>query len=240
MPPVDVRPLAVPDAYECTPHVHPDDRGAFLEWFRAEPLAALVGHRLVLEQANHSVSRAGVLRGLHFSDVPPSQAKYVYCPSGRVLDVVVDIRVGSPTFGAVDAVVLDDVDRRAVYVAEGLGHAFLALAEGSSVTYLCSTGYAPGREHGTTPLDPALGVDWDEHLPEGTDLLLSEKDRAAPTLAEARTQGLLPRWEDCRALYASLAAGDEGEGDGDGDGEGGGDGARRRAGRAPQGSRGGQ
>ena len=203
---MEVRELAVPDAYVCTPRVHPDARGAFLEWFKAEPLAEAVGHRLQLAQANHSVSRLGTVRGVHFSDVPPSQAKYVYCPSGRVLDVVVDIRVGSPTFGAVDAVVLDDVDRRAVYVAEGLGHAFLALAEGSSVTYLCSTGYAPGREHGVTPVDPALGVDWASHLPAGAELLLSEKDTAAPTLDAAREQGLLPSFEACRELYRRLAA----------------------------------
>ena len=85
------------------------------------------------------MSAPGVLRGIHFSDVPPGQAKYVTCVAGAVLDVVVDIRVGSPTFGQWDSVLLDDVDRREIYLAEGLGHAFMSLADGSTVVYLCST-----------------------------------------------------------------------------------------------------
>ena len=113
-----------------------------------------------LAQANCSVSAAGVLRGIHFSDVPPGQAKYVTCVRGAALDVVVDIRVGSPTFGQWDSVLLDDVDRRQIYLAEGLGHAFMSLADDTTVVYLCSTGYAPGREHGVHPLDPAIGIEW--------------------------------------------------------------------------------
>ena len=142
---------------------------------------------------------------MHFATVPPSQAKYVYCASGAVLDMVVDIRVGSPTFGQVESAVLDGVTRRAMYVAEGLGHAFVALTEGASVTYLCSTGYAPGREFGITPTDPALDLPLADHLPEGAELLLSPKDTSAPTLAEAAEQGLLPTYEACLAFYASLA-----------------------------------
>ncbi len=187
-------------AFVCTPRVHGDARGVFLEWFKAEPLAAAVGHRLRLEQANHSVSRLGTLRGVHFADVPPSQAKYVYCPRGAVLDVVVDIRVGSPSFGEVQAVRLDDADRRAVYLCEGLGHAFLALTEDANVTYLCSTGYAPGREHGINPLDPELALPW----PRDVEAVLSDKDAAAPPLRAAREAGLLPTWDACQSLYASL------------------------------------
>jgi len=202
---VDVSPLGgIPGAFLCTPRVHGDDRGVFLEWFKAEPLAAAVGHRLRLEQANHSASRRGTVRGVHFADVPPSQAKYVYCPSGTVLDVVVDIRVGSPTYGAVASARLDDTDRRAVYLAEGLGHAFLALTEGAVVTYLCSTGYSPGREHGVTPLDPALALPWPDPSTYGGEMLLSDKDTAAPTLAEAAARGLLPTWAACQDLDAQL------------------------------------
>ena len=113
----------------------------------AEDTGVAVGHRLDLQQANCSVSAAGVLRGIHFADVPPGQAKYVTCVKGAVLDVAIDVRVGSPTFGTWDAVLLDDVDRRAVYLSEGLGHAFLSLEDDSTVLYLCSTGYSPGREH---------------------------------------------------------------------------------------------
>ena len=188
------RELQVPGAGEITPKQFPDPRGVFLEWFKDEAFSEAVGHRLDLQQANCSVSAAGVLRGIHFADVPPGQAKYVTCAKGAVLDVVVDIRVGSPTFGAWDSVLLDDVDRRAIYLSEGLGHAFMSLEDDSTVLYLCSTGYAPGREHGIHPLDPEIGIDWPTTDRAGRPLapLLSDKDAAAPTLAEARDSGLLP------------------------------------------------
>jgi dTDP-4-dehydrorhamnose 3,5-epimerase len=198
---MQARELLVPGAFEFTPVQHGDDRGLFLEWFRTELLEEAIGHPLTLAQANLSVSRAGTLRGVHFADVPPGQAKYVTCPRGAVIDYIVDIRVGSPTFGVVDAVRLDGEHRRAVYLPEGVGHAFVALEDHSTLTYLCSTGYAPGREHGITPLDPGLNLP----LPEGVDFLLSEKDSAAPTLAEAKQSGLLPTWATSRRYVASLA-----------------------------------
>jgi len=157
---VQVRPLSIEGAYEFTPAQHGDDRGRFLEWFKAPVFRDLVGHDLDLAQANCSVSAAGVLRGIHFSDVPPGQAKYVMCVRGAALDVAVDLRVGSPTFGHWDRVLLDDVDRRQIYLAEGLGHAFMALEDDTTIVYLCSTGYAPDREHGVDPLDPAIGIEW--------------------------------------------------------------------------------
>lgn len=203
---MDIRELAVAGAFEATPRQFGDPRGVFLEWFKEAPFAEAVGHPLRLAQANCSVSAAGVLRGIHFADVPPSQAKYVTCLAGAVLDVVVDIRVGSPTFGTWDAVLLDDVDRRAVYLSEGLGHAFMSLADGSTVAYLCSEGYAPAREHGIHPLDPAIGIAWPTQARDGTALtpLLSDKDAASPTLAEALDQGLLPTMDQVRAYTAVL------------------------------------
>jgi dTDP-4-dehydrorhamnose 3,5-epimerase len=195
-----IRELAVPDAYEVVPVQHGDDRGVFVEWFRDDLFTDAVGHRLDLRQANLSVSAKGSIRGIHFADVPPSQAKYVTCPSGALLDVVVDIRVGSPTFGRWDSVLLDGGDRRAVYVAEGLGHVFMALTDGAVISYLCSAGYTPEREHGVHPLDPAIGIEW----PADVIPLLSPKDLAAPTLAEAEAAGLLPSYDDCRAFYAEL------------------------------------
>jgi dTDP-4-dehydrorhamnose 3,5-epimerase len=200
---VEIRPLAVPDGYVLDLVSHGDPRGRFTEWYRADVLADTLGHPLTLAQANHSVSARGVLRGLHFALVPPGQAKYVYCPAGRALDVIVDVRVGSPTFGTVDSVLLDADQPRAVYLGEGLGHAFLSLADGTSVTYLVSSGYDPGREFGVHPLDPDLALPW----PADVDLQLSAKDRAAPTLAEAREQGLLPTMDSCAARYADLRAG---------------------------------
>ena len=191
---MQIRELKVAGAFEITPKVFGDDRGAFHEWFKDGPFREAVGHRLDLQQANCSVSARGVLRGLHFADVPPGQAKYVTCLSGAVLDVVVDIRVGSPTFGQWDAVRLDPVDKRAIYIGEGLGHAFLSLEDGSTVVYLCSTGYAPEREHEVNPLDPAIGIDWPD---VGVEPQLSEKDAAAPSLDEAREAGLLPSYDEC-------------------------------------------
>lgn len=190
------RELKVPGAWEFTPTQFGDDRGVFLEWFRDPTFTEATGRSLDLAQANCSVSAAGVLRGIHFADVPPGQAKYVTCVRGAVLDVAVDLRVGSPTFGVWDAVLLDDVDRRAVFLSEGLGHAFLSLEDDSTVVYLCSTGYAPGREHGIDPLDAEVGIDWPTVGREGAEFefRLSDKDAAAPSLADAVAAGLLPRF----------------------------------------------
>ena len=143
---------------------------------------------------NISVSKQGTVRGVHFADVPPGQAKYVQCFAGKILDVVVDIRVGSPTFGQWDAVELDAESRRGLFITEGLGHAFCALTESVSVGYLCSTPYSPSREHGVHPLDTTLNLPW----PDRSDVLLSDKDQSAPTLAEAVESGLLPTLERCR------------------------------------------
>ena len=200
---MQIRELAVPDSYVLDLVPHGDARGRFTEWYRADLLAEATGSALPLAQANHSVSAHGALRGVHFALVPPGQAKYVYCPAGRVLDVVVDVRVGSPTFGVHDAVLLDSEQPRAVYLAEGLGHAFVSLAEGSSVTYLVSTGYSPGREFGVHPLDPALDLPW----PADVEFQLSAKDLAAPTLEQAHQQGLLPTMAACTARYEQRRAG---------------------------------
>jgi dTDP-4-dehydrorhamnose 3,5-epimerase len=197
---MEVRELAVPDAFEFTPRTFNDSRGTFLEWYRGDVVEETIGHRLEIAQSNQSVSKRGTVRGIHFAEVPPSQAKYVYCPSGAILDVIVDIRAGSPTFGVVDTVRLDDVDRRAVYLSEGLGHAFIALTDDAVATYLCSTNYSPEREHGVNPLDPTIGIRW----PEGFELLLSDKDRDAPSLSEAADKGLLPTYAECKAFYTSL------------------------------------
>ncbi|MET9633202.1 dTDP-4-dehydrorhamnose 3,5-epimerase [Lentzea sp. NPDC006480] len=194
--------LKIDGAFEFTPRSFPDDRGVFVSPYQEAAFIEAVGHPLRLAQTNHSVSRAGTIRGIHYADVPPSQAKYVYCPRGSLIDVVVDIRVGSPTFGQWEAVLLTASKCNAVYLAEGLGHAMIALEDDTTMSYLCSTPYNPSGEHGLTPLDPALDLPWPREL----EFLLSEKDKAAPTLAEAFEAGTLPRYEDCLALYASLKA----------------------------------
>ncbi len=160
------------------------------------------GRVFELAQANCAVSRAGAVRGIHFAELPPGQAKFVTCVDGAVLDVVVDLRLGSPTFGAWDAVQLDDRDRRAVYVPEGLGHAVMTLSERSVVTYLCSSLYTPEREHTIHPLDPAIGIDWPTVGRDGAAItpLLSSRDQAAPTLAEVQQRGLLASYEEAVAF----------------------------------------
>ncbi len=190
---METRELSVAGAFEVTPVQHGDDRGLFLEWFREDVFSEIAGHPFRLAQANCSVSRAGTLRGIHFARLPPGQAKFVTCAHGAAFDVTVDLRLGSPSYGQWDAVLLDDRDRRAVYVPEGVGHAFLALEDHTVVNYLCSAPYAPGREHAVHPLDPQLAITWPTTARDGSPLtaLLSPKDAAAPTLAEVRDQGLL-------------------------------------------------
>ena len=197
---MDIRPLRIDGAFEVTPRQFPDDRGVFLESFRGDRLAEVLGHPIEVLQTNVSVSSRGTVRGIHFADVPVGQAKYVTAVTGSLVDYVVDLRVGSPTFGRWDSVLLDAVDRRAIYLGEGLGHVFLALEDHTAVSYLCSEVYNPGREHGVHPLDPAIGIEW----PADVEPLLSPKDAAAPTLAEAAEQGLLPSYAESRAYVEEL------------------------------------
>jgi len=199
---VQIRELSIPDSYEITPIQRADDRGVFLEWYRHDVLTDHVGHSLTLRQANTSVSKRGVVRGIHFADVPLGQAKYVTVTRGAVLDYIIDIRVGSPTFGQWDSVRLDEVDRRAVYLAEGLGHAFVALTDHATVSYLVSDVYNAPKEHGINPLDETIGLVFPD---EAGEPLLSPKDTDAPSLATAAESGLLPQWDDMRRYYDSLA-----------------------------------
>ena len=198
---MEIRELSIEGAVEITPKQFPDDRGVFLEYYRFDKLEEAIGHPLDLKQANTSVSKRGTVRGIHFADIPPSQAKYVTCTRGAVIDFVIDIRVGSPTFGQWDQVRLDDVDRKAIYIAEGLGHCFVALEDDSTVSYLTSATYSPGREHGVNPLDETIALDFS--LPR-EELLLSPKDTDAPGLLEAQEQGILPNYEEALAFYKEL------------------------------------
>ena len=197
-----IRRCRIEGAWEVTPRQHGDPRGLFMECYRSTSSTEAVGHPLRLAQANLSVSARGVVRGIHFADVPPGQAKYVTCVRGAVLDVIVDLRVGSPTFGRWEGVRLDDVDRRAVYLAEGLGHGFCALTDDATLIYSVSETYNPTGEHGVHPLDPDLGIDWPADAPQ-----LSARDEAAPCLADALAGGLLPDYGAVRDFTASLRTG---------------------------------
>jgi dTDP-4-dehydrorhamnose 3,5-epimerase len=197
---VQVTPYSIPGLWRFDPVLRPDDRGVFLESFKESVFTETVGHSLHLAQMNISVSRSGTVRGIHFADVPPGQAKYVQCFTGRILDIVVDIRVGSPTFGQFESVELDSESRSGLYIAEGLGHAFCALSDSATVGYLCSEGYSPEREHGIHPLDPELNLPW----PQGAASVLSPKDSAAPLLAAALEAGMLPDYSQCVAWVSGL------------------------------------
>ncbi|HPB71398.1 MAG TPA: dTDP-4-dehydrorhamnose 3,5-epimerase [Phycicoccus sp.] len=194
--------LEIPGAFVVTPRQFPDGRGLFHESFRGDRLAQAIGHRPDIIQTNVSVSASGTVRGIHFADVPPSQAKFITCVSGSLIDYIVDIRVGSPTFGQWASVLLDTVDRRAVYLPEGMGHAFCALEDDTTALYLVTATYNPTREHGIHPLDPDIGLT----LPDGIEPLLSPKDQAALSLAQAIETGLLPTWEQTQAYAAHLAS----------------------------------
>lgn len=195
---MQVRELKISGAFEFTPSVFPDDRGLFVAPYQEAVFAEAVGHPLRVAQTNHSESKRGVVRGVHFADTPPGQAKYVHCPRGRLLDVVVDLRVGSPTFGEWDAVELSEGVYNSVYLPEGLGHALMALEDGTVASYLCSEAFNPKVERAVNPL--SLDLPW----PTDVTPLLSPKDAAAPTFEEAREAGLLPSYDECTAWYAKL------------------------------------
>jgi len=159
------------------PVVHRDDRGFFQETFREDALAELgVTERWV--QDNHSRSTQGVVRGLHFQ-LGAGQAKLVRCARGAILDVVVDIRPDSPTFGRWEGHVLDDERHLQLFVPVGFAHGFCVLSETADVSYKCSSYYDPALERAIAHDDPELGIEW-----PGLDLVVSDRDRAAPRLAE--------------------------------------------------------
>ncbi|MFI5807678.1 dTDP-4-dehydrorhamnose 3,5-epimerase family protein [Streptomyces sp. NPDC051561] len=198
------RALRVAGAYAFTPKVHRDDRGAFVSPLQEGAFTAATGHPpFPVAQVSTSVSRRGVLRGIHYCAAPPGLAQYVYCPRGRALDLVVDVREGSPTFGAWDTVLLDQEDCRATYLPVGVGHAMLALEDGTVMSYLLSDSYLPRAERYLDPLDPALGLP----LPVDVPLLVSDRDRTAPSLADARARGLLPSYAACQEREASWRTG---------------------------------
>ena len=200
---MESRELEVAGARVFTPEVFRDDRGLFVSPFQSEAFVRTTGRPLFpVAQTSCSFSRRGVVRGVHFTRTPPGMAKYVYCVRGKALDIVVDLRTGSPTFGRWDAVVLDPVDFRAVYFPVGVGHAFVALQDDTAMAYTLSLGYDPDNELVLSVFDPELALP----LPGDIRRIVSERDRVAPTLAQARDAGLLPDYEECLKLEEALTA----------------------------------
>lgn len=198
---LDIRELDVPDVFLITSHVFTDNRGQFAECYREDVLTELLGRTFRIVQTNYSISHANVVRGVHSAKVPPGQAKIVSCLRGAVLDLSIDLRVGSPTFGQHTAVHLDAGTPTAVLLGEGIGHAFLSLADDTLVQYQCSTGYVPEDVIAVSPLDPDLALPFAGR----TDLVMSTVDACAPTLADSRRLNLLPSYDAC------LALGDQGQ-----------------------------
>lgn len=168
----------IPGLLEIHPRVFRDDRGYFVETFNAEKYAE-IGIDPTFVQDNQSLSQKGVLRGLHFQQPPHAQGKLVRVISGRVLDVAVDIRVGSPTFGQHHSVVLDAEKMNQFWIPAGFAHGFLTLEDHTTFAYKCTDVYHPETEGSIRFNDPQLGIEWGIDEP-----LLSEKDRNAPLLAE--------------------------------------------------------
>jgi dTDP-4-dehydrorhamnose 3,5-epimerase len=184
-------PLSISGSWVFIPKKFDDERGSFHEVFQLPQITAQLGFGFEVKQVNQSASSAGVIRGIHWADVPPGQAKYVFCPRGAIWDIVVDIRVGSPTFGKWDAVTLSEQNGKAILIQEGLGHVFLSLKDNTVVNYLCSEPFSPKTEHGINPLDQDLAIPF-ETMWSSSRFLISTKDSEAPSLAQMVLNQALP------------------------------------------------
>ncbi|MDI5965840.1 dTDP-4-dehydrorhamnose 3,5-epimerase family protein [Streptantibioticus silvisoli] len=182
--------LEVPGSFVITPDQIGDDRGTFYESMRTDEFERVMGQPFEPRQINYSVSRRNTLRGLHSVADPPAQAKYITCVRGVLRDFVVDLRVGSPTFGRWASTLLDADSGVSVYVPEGVGHGFLTLTDDACICYVLSSAFVPGTQIDINPLDPDLALPWGfTEQP-----LMSAKDEKAPSLKEVMDAGLLMPW----------------------------------------------
>jgi dTDP-4-dehydrorhamnose 3,5-epimerase len=193
------QPLKISGSWKIDFQKFDDNRGFFYESFKEEDFKKLIGRNLNIKQTNTSSSSKGSVRGIHYALVPPSQAKLVQCQRGSIKDYVIDIRVGSPTFGQFEEIELNENSASAVFIEEGLAHAFVALENQTVVTYFVTEKYNPEREKGINPFDKTLNVQWPD-----LELVLSEKDKQAISLEEAKNQGLLPSFDECKKFIKSL------------------------------------
>jgi dTDP-4-dehydrorhamnose 3,5-epimerase len=172
----------IPDVVICEPAVHGDERGYFVETFRQDKLEDFLGFKVNFCQDNESKSSRGVLRGLHYQLAPFAQTKLVRVIQGSVLDVAVDIRKGSPTFGKHVAVKLTSENKKQLFVPRGFAHAFVVLEDDSIFAYKVDNYYSPENDRGVAFDDPAIGIDWGINI---NALKLSEKDTKQPLLKDA-------------------------------------------------------
>ena len=182
------RPLSIHGAWLLQSRVFADDRGTFSEWFKSSLLTELTGESFEPVQANVSLSSAGVVRGIHYSLAPRGQAKLVTVLRGSIMDVAIDARVGSPTFGKYETAELQAGDGQAMFLRHDMAHAFQALEDNTVVSYLVSSEYSPTEEKEISPMCSTLNIQWSKNLKA----VLSEKDRIAPDIAQQSAAGLLP------------------------------------------------
>jgi dTDP-4-dehydrorhamnose 3,5-epimerase len=194
------QPLKIPGSWKIEFQKFDDNRGFFYESFKEEDFKKLIGRNLNIKQTNTSSSSKGSVRGIHYALVPPSQAKLVQCQRGSIKDYVIDIRIGSPTFGQFEEIELSENSASAIFIEEGLAHAFVALENQTVVTYFVTEKYNPEREKGINPFDKTLNVKWPD-----LELILSEKDKQAISLEESKSQGLLPSFDECKKFIKSIS-----------------------------------
>ena len=194
------QPLKISGSWKIEFQKFDDNRGFFYESFKEEDFKKLIGRNLNIKQTNTSSSSKGSVRGIHYALVPPSQAKLVQCQRGSIKDYVIDIRVGSPTFGQFEEIELNENSASAIFIEEGLAHAFVALENQTVVTYFVTEKYNPEREKGINPFDKTLNVKWPD-----LELIISEKDKQAISLDESKAQGLLPNYDECKKFINSIS-----------------------------------
>ncbi len=170
---------SIPDVIICEPVIHGDDRGYFVETFRQDKLEEFIGYKINFCQDNESKSLKGVLRGLHYQLAPYAQTKLVRVIQGKVLDVAVDIRKGSPTFGKYVAVELSSENKKQLLVPRGFAHGFVVLEDNTVFAYKVDNYYSTECDRGIAFNDDSLEIDW---LIDNNDLKLSDKDRKQPLL----------------------------------------------------------
>lgn len=190
---MQTRTLGIDGPLEFSALQFPDNRGNFAIWFEADTFEAVIGQPFPVAKTHHSVSKYGTIRGIHFTALPPGQRKYVYCPKGRIFDVLVDLRVGSSTFGKTVSTTLSAELLNAIYIPEGIGHGFAALEEASVVSYMCTTPFDPRSEVEIDPFDADISISW----PHFDTPILSERDANAQSFREAAERKYLPSVEDC-------------------------------------------
>ena len=193
---MDFQEMRISGSWLVKPRVFTDERGEFYENFKVSEVSEATGYKFDVKQVNASLSAAGVVRGIHWADVPPGQAKYVSCTQGSIIDFVIDLRIDSPTFGEWDSALLSGNNNQSLFIPVGLGHAFIALENDTKVNYLCSEPYNPTIERSINPLDQSIGLDFDSIMDAHgiSNLITSEKDTQAGSLNEFIEAGLLPKF----------------------------------------------